>query len=109
MATIKFILQTKSGMSNITVRFIVSKQIDLKRKTGLTIDVNDWSEPKKQPLLKNENLKLLKSKLDNLKKHIEITYNDAISNGIEINSDWLQLQIDIFNLCLRCCTIIKIS
>ncbi|MFA9191362.1 phage integrase SAM-like domain-containing protein [Flavobacterium sp. FZUC8N2.13] len=97
MATIKFILQGKSAMSNITVRFIVSKKIDLKRKTGLTIDVNDWSEPKKQPIPKNENLKRLKSKLDKLQKHIETAYNDAISNGVEITGDWLQLQIDINN------------
>jgi integrase len=97
MATINFLLQNKSGMANITIRFTVSKQIDLKRKIGLTVDFNDWSEAKRQPILKNENLKLLKSKLDNLKKQIETNFNDAISNGIEINGDWLQLQIDIFN------------
>lgn len=97
MATIKFILQGKSAMSNITVRFIVSKQIDLKRKTGLTIDFKDWSEPKKEPMPKDENLKRLKSKLSDLRKHIETAYNDAISNGIEITGEWLQLQIDIFN------------
>lgn len=97
MATINFILQNKSGFSNITIRFTVSKKIDLKRKIGLTVNFNDWSESKKQPILKNENLKLLKSKLDNLKKQIENNFNDAISNGIEINGDWLQLQIDIFN------------
>lgn len=97
MATIKFILQSKSVMSSITVRFIVSKQIDLKRKTGLTIDFKDWSEPKKEPIPKNENLKRLKSKLSDLKKHIETAYNNSISNGIAITGDWLQLQIDIFN------------
>lgn len=97
MATIKFILQGKSVMSSITARFIVSKKIDLKRKTGLTIDANDWSEPKKQPIPKNDDLKRLKSKLDKLKKHIENAYNDAVSNGIEITGDWLQLQIDINN------------
>ena len=90
-------LQSKSVMSNITVRFIVSRNIDLKRKTGLTIDFNDWSEAKLEPIPKNENLKRLKSKLSDLKKHIETAYNTAISNGIEITSDWLQLQIDIFN------------
>lgn len=97
MATIKFILQGKSVMSNITVRFIVSKQIDLKRKTGLTIDYKDWSEAKKEPIPKNENLKLLNSKLDNLRTHISKAYNIAISNGIELTGDWLQLQINIFN------------
>lgn len=97
MATIKFILQSESVMSNITIRFIVSKKIDLKRKTGLTIDSKDWSEPKREPIPKNENLKRLKSKLSDLKKHIETAYNTAISNGIEITGDWLQLQIDVFN------------
>jgi integrase len=97
MATINFILQGKSAMSNITIRFVVSKQIDLKRKTGLTIDSKDWSEPKKEPIPKDENLKRLRSKLSDLKKHIETAFNNAISNGIEITSDWLQLQIDIFN------------
>lgn len=84
-------------MSNITVRFIVSKEIDLKRKTGLTIDFRDWSEAKKEPIPKDENLKRLKSKLSDLKKHIETGYNNSISNGIEITGDWLQLQIDVFN------------
>lgn len=97
MATINFILQGKSAMSNITIRFVVSKQIDLKRKTGLTIDSKDWSEPKKEPIPKDENLKRLRSKLSDLKKHIETAFNNAISNGIEITSDWLQLQIDVFN------------
>lgn len=97
MATIKFILQNKSVMSNITLRFIVSKQIDLKRKTGLTVNFNDWSESKKQPILKNEDLKFLKFKLDELKAQIEKSYNYAITKGVEINADWLQLQIDIFN------------
>ena len=97
MATINFILQGKSGMSNITVRFLISKKTDLKRKTGLTIDSKDWSTPKRQPLPNDENLKLLSSKLDNLKAHLKIAYNNAVSNGIELTGDWLQLQIDIFN------------
>lgn len=97
MATVKFIVQGKSEMTNILLRFVVSKKIDLKRKIGLTIDFKDWSESKKEPIPKDENLKRLKSKLSNLKKHIETAYNNAISNGIELNGDWLQLQIDIFN------------
>lgn len=97
MATIKFIIQNENVMSNITVRFIVNRQIDLKRKTGFTIDSKDWSEPKKEPIPKDENLKRLKSKLSDLKKHIETAYNNSISNGVEITGEWLQLQIDIFN------------
>jgi len=97
MATIRFIIQSKSVMSNITVRFVVNKKIDLKRKTGLTIDYKYWSEAKEEPIPKNDDLKRLKSTLSDLKKHIENAYNNSISNGIELTSEWLQLQIDVFN------------
>lgn len=97
MATINFQLQRTKGMSNIFVRFLISRKIDLKRKTGLMIDASRWEDFTSNSLLKDEDLKIIKSKLDNLKKCIETAYNDAISNGIEITGDWLQLQININN------------
>ncbi|SEA96557.1 Phage integrase family protein [Flavobacterium gillisiae] len=97
MATIKFILQSKTDSSNIYVRYSISRTINLKRKTGLIIDAKDWNEKKAQPILRNEDLKGLNYKLDDLAKHLDTAYNNAISEGIELTGDWLQLQIDIFN------------
>jgi integrase len=97
MATIKFILQSKTESSNIYVRYSISRTINLKRKTGLIIDAKDWNEKKAQPILRNEDLKGLNYKLDDLAKYLDTSYNNAISEGIELTGDWLQLQIDIFN------------
>ncbi len=97
MATIKFLLQSKTDASNIYVRYSISRTINLKRKTGLIIDIKDWNDKKAQPILRNDELKSLNYKLDDLAKHLDNSYNNAISEGVEFTGDWLQLQIDIFN------------
>ena len=97
MATIKFLLQSKKDNSNIYVRYSISRNIVLKRKTGFVIDFKDWSEERSFPKTGREDLKALKSKLDKLATFINDSHNDAISSGIEFTSDWLQLQIDLFN------------
>lgn len=101
MATIKFLLQSKSSSSNIYVRYSISRTINLKRKTGFVIDSKNWSYSKKSEALpiieRNENLKNLKSKLRKLKLFLEDAYNDASGSGVEFTPAWLQDQIDIFN------------
>ena len=97
MATIKYFLQSKSESSNIYVRFSIDRQNTPKRKTGYIINPKDWSTTKAQPITKNEDLKSLKFKLDQLAISIESAFNQSVNKGIEINGDWLQHQIDIFN------------
>lgn len=97
MPTIKYLLQSKSEISNIYIRFSIDKQTAPKRKTGFVVNPKDWSVTKSQPLPKNEDLKALKFKLDQLSIYIESSFNQSVSNGTEINGVWLQKQVDIFN------------
>lgn len=97
MATIKFLLRSESENSNIFIRYSIDRNTRLIKKTGYVIDSKYWSKTKAQPLQKNDVLKKLKLDLDRLKTSIETAYNIAISNGLELSNDWLQLQIDLFN------------
>lgn len=97
MAKIKFLLQSKSEISNIYVRYSINRATVLKRKTGFIINAKDWSVDKAQPKMGREDLKIIKSKLDKLATFINDAHNEGISNGLEFTGDWLQLQIDIFN------------
>ena len=97
MAKIKYLLQSKSEISNIYVRYSINRTTVLKRKTGFIINAKDWSVDKAQPKMGREDLKIIKSKLDKLASFINDAHNDGVSKGIEFTGDWLQLQIDLFN------------
>lgn len=97
MATVKFLIQSKSESVNIYVRFSINRETVLKRKTGFIISPKDWSVKKGEPIQKDEDLKILKNNLDSLKKHLETSLNDATINGIIPTGEWLNEQIDIFN------------
>lgn len=97
MATVKYLLQSKSPNSNIYVYYSIGRKLEFKRKTGFVIDSKNWSDDKGQPLQRNEDLKILKFKLNKLAVFINDAYNNAVSSGTEITGDWLQAQIDLFN------------
>ncbi|WP_309608172.1 phage integrase SAM-like domain-containing protein [Flavobacterium sp.] len=97
MATIKYLLQSKSETSNIYVRYSIDRKTVLKRKTGYVINAKDWSEDKALSKTGKEDLKVLKSKLEKLAIFLNNSYNDSVSKGIELTGEWLMLQIDLFN------------
>ncbi len=97
MATVKFLLQSKKDNSNIYIRYSISRDNVLKRKTGFLIDAKDWSDDKSMPKTGNEDLKALKIKLEKLAIFISEAHNANISKGIEFTGSWLELQIDLFN------------
>lgn len=97
MATLKYIIQSKSESSNIYVRYSIDRKTNLKRKTGFVINPKDWSLDKALPKQNREDLKAIKSKLDKLAVHINEAYNGAVNIGTEFSGDWLQHQIDLFN------------
>ena len=97
MATLKYLLQSKSENSQIYIRYSINRNKVLWRKSGFIIDAKYWSDSLSQPLQKTDSLKNLKSKLDKLNVFINEAYNEAVGNGVEISSDWLKLQIDLFN------------
>ena len=97
MATIKYLLQSKSETSNVYLRYSVSRNTVLKRKTGFIVNHKDWNSEKGFPKANRDDLKALKSKLDKLASFINDAHNDAVGSGLELTGDWLQLQIDLFN------------
>jgi hypothetical protein len=102
MATIKYLLQSDKENSNIYLRYSVGRASVWKRKTGFVINSKNWSIDKAQPLQKTDELKALKFKLDKLAIFINEAYNKAISIGVEVDGDWLQYEIDLFNNKICC-------
>jgi hypothetical protein len=98
MASVKYLLQSKSVNSNIYVQFSIGRKQVYKRKTGFVINATtDWSEDTNFLKTGKQELKTIKSKLEKLATFINDAYNNGISNGIEFTGEWLQLQIDLFN------------
>lgn len=97
MATIKYLLQSKKENSNIYVRYSINRVSVWKRKTGFVIDPKNWSLDKASPIQKTDELKALKIKLDKLSIFINEAHNKTVTTGAEIDGDWLQYQIDLFN------------
>lgn len=95
MATIKFLLQTKSDNAPIYLRLSLGRGNSLKRKTGLTINPKEWSKTTGKPKQTTGNNKNITSKLDKLSIAIYDRVNQASSTGTEITGDWLKHQIDI--------------
>ena len=93
MATIKFLLQSTKNPANIYLRLSVDRQTVLKRKTGYIINPDNWSKTG-FPKQTEPELKILKQDLQDLANKIEKNINQAISKGVQITGDWLQVQID---------------
>lgn len=95
MATIKYILLNKNvDNSQIYVRFSVNRQINLRRKVGLSLNPKDWSDKTNLPKTNNETNKQLKSRLEELSLFVNRQYNDDSTKGIIINNDWLSKTVD---------------
>jgi len=95
MATVKFRLVGKKDVSNIYIRILNGRKLDIQAKTDLFINPKDWQIKNNLPKQTTSTNKKLSIKLQNLKTFILKKYNKASSNGIEINSDWLKHNIDI--------------
>ncbi len=97
MATIKFLIQSKTEQSNIYVRLSIDRKNVFKRKSGYIVNSKDWSASKGYPSLNDEILKKLKTDLDKFKNKLEESFNKANNQGQLINGNWLQEQIDHIN------------
>jgi hypothetical protein len=89
MATLNFLLQTKTKPSKIYIRFKDGRKIDIQTKTNFLINPDDWSPSKQRPKnLKNEALKNLDTEIQNLRTNLLNYYNN--SAGEIINLAWLK-------------------
>src|SRR5690606_9338880 len=95
MAKVSFLLQSKSENAPIYLRLSISRGNTPKRKTGLSINYKDWSTKTnlpKQTTAENKNLSMDHQELESKILKIE---DEANANGIEINGNWLEHQIDL--------------
>ena len=94
MATIKYILQSKSSNAPIYLRLSLGRGKSFKRKTSLSINPKNWSDKgyPKQTTADNKNLA---SDLRGLNSFILDQVNIANSVGTEINGEWLKSKIDL--------------
>jgi hypothetical protein len=89
MATIKYLLQSKSTTAPVYARLSLGKNISFKRKTGLVFDYKKWSAITSYPKTNDANGKKLKNKLKELDVFVIEKYNTDYTKGVIINSNWL--------------------
>ena len=100
MASVNFIVKGKRNPSSIYLQFRDSKKntpdgISIWRKTGKVVNPKDWNFDKKMPYGRNSDLKNLATDLRELAGEIIKSYNNTSAS--ELNAEWLQKRIDIFN------------
>jgi hypothetical protein len=84
MATISFILQSKSESANIYLRLSIDRKTVFKRKPTLLSIHQIGVLKKSQPLDRDENLKVLKTNLDKLRTGILERLNDATKKVLRL-------------------------
>jgi len=87
MATIKYLLQSKSDNAPIYLRLSLGRKKSIKRKTGLNINYKDWSSKTGLPKQNDANNKNLTTKLKSLEASIQNELNEANSIGVEVTGD----------------------
>ena len=96
MATIKYLIQSKSENAPIYLRLSLGRKAGSeKRKTSLSINPKNWSKSTGMPRQNYVDEKNIASMLRTLKDYILNEVNDSNSKGVEINGNWLQSKIDL--------------
>lgn len=93
MASIKFLLQSKSDKAQIYIRLSLSKTQSLKKKTGFGINSKDWSEATNLPKQNSPENKVLSNQLKKLDTFIFNNLNKDLANGVLIDTYWLENNI----------------
>lgn len=96
MATVKFRLVGKNETSNIYIRILNGRKLDIQSKTDLLINPKDWQVKNNLPKQTTSENKNLSEKLQDLKSYILKKFNSANSQGIEINKGWLEHNVNVF-------------
>lgn len=94
MATVKFSIQSNKRESQIYCRFSAGRGIYLKKRTGFTVNPEQWDQKLGQAKGRDAKVKALNTNLTRLDERIFTQFNKDISNGIEIDSKWLSYVID---------------
>jgi integrase len=97
MATIKYLLQSKSSTAPIYLRLSLGKNFSPKRKTGYVFNYNKWSTKTGFPKEGNTEGKVIKINLKRLEAFIIEKYNIDNAKGVSITPQWLESKIDEFH------------
>ena len=95
MATVKYELLGNAENTPIYLRLSIKRGLTPRRKTGLYINPKNWSKETglpKQTISDNKNLTI---DLLELKIKILKCYNDASTNGLDVDANWLSYNIDL--------------
>ncbi|ARV11477.1 hypothetical protein BTO09_03595 [Gilvibacter sp. SZ-19] len=95
MASIKFLLRSKKNPAPIYIRLSAGRGTTPKVRTGLHCDPKQWSESTGMPKQTTASNKKLAQTLLKMKARIFENLNEAQSEGISIDSTWLQYQVDL--------------
>ena len=92
MASIKINVISKTNPSNLNIRFYHGRDVDCNAQSNILIDPNIWSN--KLQSLKPSADSSLKShyneKINDIKNHIIISFNNDFTKGKQIDSSWLK-------------------
>ncbi|WP_369765519.1 phage integrase SAM-like domain-containing protein [Flavobacterium sp. WC2429] len=94
---IRCLIRSENNPANIYVLLSAGRKKEFVRKTGKTIDPKKWDAEKSSPKGKTDDIKNLREDLKEIDTFITRAFNNDEPAGIEINGDWLQKQIDLFN------------
>ena len=96
MASIKFRLRSNANKNvSIKVRLILGfKKQDLELNTGFTINPKDWSESTDRPKQNNPENKAIFNNLKRLESFLFENHNIAMTEGIVIDTFWLESKIN---------------
>lgn len=96
MASLKYFVRSKTNTSQIYIRFIIGYRKEFQSKTGIVINMSDWSKEKSSPKQNTVENKKIGTQLKDLDSFIIKAYNHDYSNGIEFTKKWLDSQINLF-------------
>lgn len=89
MATIKYLLQSKGENVPIYLRLSIDRKTSFKRKTGISINSNEWSYATGLPIKRGGTNENLTSDLRGLTQKVLDSLNDCYKKGAEVNAKWL--------------------
>ncbi|QKJ62305.1 phage integrase SAM-like domain-containing protein [Flavobacterium sp. M31R6] len=96
MASFKFFTKGNGNLSTIYVRFYHGRKIDITKSTSLLINPKFWNNTKgvvKQISEFSDKINFQK-KLSDLENAIIDNFNNDYANGIIINAEWLEVQLN---------------
>lgn len=98
MASVKYTIRGKNNPSKITLRFIIDKQKDFRKTIPILMNPNYFNNKsgKVRQIAEFKDKKIVQDKLNELEDYIIKKYNESISTGLFINSEWLKKILDEF-------------